>query len=188
MLDLLSSPFAGDHPHPVRHSADQLSDHSSRPGRPGSEQMIANLEGLRSATSRISGSMQVKFASGGSLPRPLRGLNFRISSPRSRRIDGVRQTRHTNVSGLMIKGYTTSTFGDSYLPRPPGDRSDLERCRLYLAGPVGRRCFAHLSDSSIRWGIRKAVPATASTFDIWTSFADSLVAICHSRLSCWPFC
>lgn len=132
------------------------------PGGPV-EQMIANLEGFEGATSRISGSMQGEVASGGNY-RGAQGLDPDIIAE-IERMYGFDKPAPERF-WLMIKGYTTFDFGDSFFRDASVIDLILEKMPVSISLGLWTTLLTYLI--SIPLGIRKAV-RHGSTFDIWTS-------------------
>lgn len=132
------------------------------PGGPV-EQMIANLEGFEGATSRISGSMQGEVASG-STYRGAQGLDPDIIAE-IERMYGFDKPAHERF-WLMIKGYMTFDFGDSFFRDASVIDLIIEKMPVSISLGLWTTLITYMI--SIPLGIRKAV-RHGSTFDIWTS-------------------
>lgn len=132
------------------------------PGGPV-EQMIANLEGFEGATSRISGSSQGEVASGSSY-RGAQGLDPDIIAE-IERMYGFDKPAPERF-WLMIKGYMTFDFGDSFFRDESVINLILEKMPVSISLGLWTTLLTYLI--SIPLGIRKAV-RHGSTFDIWTS-------------------
>ena len=132
------------------------------PGGPV-EQMIANLEGFEGATSRISGSMQGEVASGGNY-RGAQGLDPEIIAE-IERMYGFDKPAHERF-WLMIKGYLTFDFGDSFFRDASVIDLIIEKMPVSISLGLWTTLLTYLI--SIPLGIRKAI-RHGSAFDVWTS-------------------
>ena len=132
------------------------------PGGPV-EQMIANLEGFEGATSRISGSMQGEVASGGNY-RGAQGLDPEIIAEIERTY-GFDKPAHERF-WLMIKGYLTFDFGDSFFRDASVIDLIIEKMPVSISLGLWTTLLTYLI--SIPLGIRKAI-RHGSAFDVWTS-------------------
>lgn len=132
------------------------------PGGPV-EQMIANLEGFEGATSRISGSMQGEVASGGNY-RGAQGLDPEIIAE-IERMYGFDKPAHERF-WLMIKGYLTFDFGDSFFRDASVIDLIIEKMPVSISLGLWTTLITYLI--SIPLGIRKAI-RHGSAFDVWTS-------------------
>ncbi|MFA5677887.1 MAG: microcin C ABC transporter permease YejB [Pseudomonas sp.] len=132
------------------------------PGGPV-EQMIANLEGFEGATSRISGSMQGEVASGGNY-RGAQGLDPDIIAE-IERMYGFDKPAHERF-WLMIKGYLTFDFGDSFFRDASVIDLIIEKMPVSISLGLWTTLITYLI--SIPLGVRKAI-RHGSAFDVWTS-------------------
>ncbi len=132
------------------------------PGGPV-EQMIANLEGFEGATSRISGSTQGEVASG-SAYRGAQGLDPDIIAE-IERMYGFDKPAHERF-WLMIKGYMTFDFGDSFFRDASVIDLILEKMPVSISLGLWTTLLTYLI--SIPLGIRKAI-THGSPFDVWSS-------------------
>ena len=132
------------------------------PGGPV-EQTIANLEGFEGATSRISGSAQGEVASG-STYRGAQGLDPEIIEE-IKRMYGFDKPAHERF-WLMIKGYMTFDFGDSFFRDASVIDLILEKMPVSISLGLWTTLLTYLI--SIPLGIRKAI-THGSAFDVWTS-------------------
>ncbi|WP_185266052.1 microcin C ABC transporter permease YejB [Halopseudomonas xiamenensis] len=132
------------------------------PGGPV-EQMIANLEGFEGATSRISGSMQGEVASGSNY-RGAQGLDPDIIAE-IERMYGFDKPAHERF-WLMIKGYLTFDFGDSFFRDASVIDLIIEKMPVSISLGLWTTLLTYLI--SIPLGIRKAI-RHGSAFDVWTS-------------------
>ena len=132
------------------------------PGGPV-EQMIANLEGFEGATSRISGSMHAEVASGSSY-RGAQGLDPEIIAE-IERMYGFDKPAHERF-WLMIKGYLTFDFGDSFFRDASVIDLIIEKMPVSISLGLWTTLLTYLI--SIPLGIRKAI-RHGSAFDVWTS-------------------
>ena len=132
------------------------------PGGPV-EQMIANLEGFEGATSRISGSMQGEVASGSNY-RGAQGLDPEIIAE-IERMYGFDKPAHERF-WLMIKGYLTFDFGDSFFRDASVIDLIIEKMPVSISLGLWTTLITYLI--SIPLGIRKAI-RHGSAFDVWTS-------------------
>jgi microcin C transport system permease protein len=132
------------------------------PGGPV-EQMIANLEGFEGATSRISGSTQGEVASG-STYRGAQGLDPEIIAE-IERMYGFDKPAHERF-WLMIRGYLTFDFGDSFFRDASVIDLILEKMPVSISLGLWTTLITYLI--SIPLGIRKAI-RHGSPFDVWTS-------------------
>ncbi len=132
------------------------------PGGPV-EQMIANLEGFEGATSRISGSAQGEVASGSNY-RGAQGLDPEIIAE-IERMYGFDKPAHERF-WLMIKGYLTFDFGDSFFRDASVIDLILEKMPVSISLGLWTTLITYLI--SIPLGIRKAI-RHGSPFDVWTS-------------------
>lgn len=132
------------------------------PGGPV-EQMIANLEGFEGATSRISGSMHSEVASGSNY-RGAQGLDPDIIAE-IERMYGFDKPAHERF-WLMIKGYLTFDFGDSFFRDASVIDLILEKMPVSISLGLWTTLITYLI--SIPLGIRKAI-RHGSAFDVWTS-------------------
>ncbi|MFZ2288503.1 MAG: microcin C ABC transporter permease YejB [Halopseudomonas yangmingensis] len=132
------------------------------PGGPV-EQMIAQLEGFEGATSRISGSIHGEVASGGSY-RGAQGLDPDIIAE-IERMYGFDKPAHERF-WLMIKGYLTFDFGDSFFRDASVIDLIIEKMPVSISLGLWTTLITYLI--SIPLGIRKAVHH-GSSFDVWTS-------------------
>lgn len=132
------------------------------PGGPV-EQMIANLEGFEgSATSRVSGGGG-EVASGGNY-RGAQGLDPDIIKE-IEKMYGFDKPAHERF-WLMIKGYLTFDFGDSFFRDAKVTDLILEKMPVSISLGLWTTLITYLI--SIPLGIRKAIKH-GSAFDIWTS-------------------
>lgn len=132
------------------------------PGGPV-EQMIANLEGFEGATSRISGSAQGEVASGSNY-RGAQGLDPEIIAE-IERMYGFDKPTHERF-WLMIRGYLTFDFGDSFFRDASVIDLILEKMPVSISLGLWTTLITYLI--SIPLGIRKAI-RHGSPFDVWTS-------------------
>ncbi|GGI96370.1 microcin C ABC transporter permease YejB [Halopseudomonas pertucinogena] len=132
------------------------------PGGPV-EQMIANLEGFEGATSRISGSMHAEVASGSNY-RGAQGLDPDIIAE-IERMYGFDKPAHERF-WLMIKGYLTFDFGDSFFRDASVIDLIIEKMPVSISLGLWTTLITYLI--SIPLGIRKAI-RHGSAFDVWTS-------------------
>ena len=132
------------------------------PGGPV-EQMIANLEGMEGATSRISGSAQGEVAASGSY-RGAQGLDPSIIAE-IERMYGFDKPPHERF-WLMIKGYLTFDFGDSFFRDASVTDLILEKMPVSISLGLWTTLLTYLI--SIPLGIRKAIKH-GSAFDVWSS-------------------
>lgn len=132
------------------------------PGGPV-EQMIANLEGFEGATSRISGSMHAEVANGSSY-RGAQGLDPEIIAE-IERMYGFDKPAHERF-WLMIKGYLTFDFGDSFFRDASVIDLIIEKMPVSISLGLWTTLLTYLI--SIPLGIRKAI-RHGSAFDVWTS-------------------
>ncbi|PAU87358.1 microcin ABC transporter permease [Pseudomonas sp. WN033] len=132
------------------------------PGGPV-EQMIAQLEGFEGATSRISGSIHGEVASGSSY-RGAQGLDPDIIAE-IERMYGFDKPAHERF-WLMIKGYLTFDFGDSFFRDDSVVDLIIEKMPVSISLGLWTTLITYLI--SIPLGVRKAVKH-GSTFDVWTS-------------------
>lgn len=132
------------------------------PGGPV-EQMIANLEGFEGATSRISGSMHSEVASGSNY-RGAQGLDPDIIAE-IERMYGFDKPAHERF-WLMIKGYLTFDFGDSFFRDASVTDLIIEKMPVSISLGLWTTLLTYLI--SIPLGIRKAI-RHGSAFDVWTS-------------------
>ncbi|PRB81447.1 microcin C ABC transporter permease YejB [Pseudomonas sp. MYb185] len=132
------------------------------PGGPV-EQMIANLEGFEGATSRISGSTQGEVASGSNY-RGAQGLDPDIIAE-IERMYGFDKPAHERF-WLMIKGYLTFDFGDSFFRDASVIDLIIEKMPVSISLGLWTTLLTYLI--SIPLGIRKAI-RHGSAFDVWTS-------------------
>lgn len=132
------------------------------PGGPV-DQMIANLEGFEGATSRISGSSQGEVASGSNY-RGGQGLDPDIIAE-IERMYGFDKPAHERF-WLMIKGYLTFDFGDSFFRDASVIELIKEKMPVSISLGLWTTVLTYLI--SIPLGIRKAI-RHGSAFDIWTS-------------------
>ncbi len=132
------------------------------PGGPV-EQMIANLEGFEGANSRISGSMHGEVASGSNY-RGAQGLDPDIIAE-IERMYGFDKPAHERF-WLMIKGYLTFDFGDSFFRDASVIDLILEKMPVSISLGLWTTLLTYLI--SIPLGIRKAI-RHGSAFDVWTS-------------------
>jgi len=132
------------------------------PGGPV-EQMIANLEGFEgSATSRVSGGGG-EVASGSNY-RGAQGLDPDIIKE-IEKMYGFDKPAHERF-WLMIKGYATFDFGDSFFRDAKVTDLILEKMPVSISLGLWTTLLTYLI--SIPLGIRKAIKH-GSAFDIWTS-------------------
>ena len=132
------------------------------PGGPV-EQMIANLEGFEGATSRIGGSAQGEVSSGGNY-RGAQGLDPEIIAE-IERMYGFDKPAHERF-WLMIKGYLTFDFGDSFFRDASVIDLIIEKMPVSISLGLWTTLLTYLI--SIPLGIRKAI-RHGSAFDVWTS-------------------
>ena len=132
------------------------------PGGPV-EQMIANLEGFEGATSRISGSMLGEVASGGNY-RGAQGLDPEIIAE-IERMYGFDKPAHERF-WLMIKGYLTFDFGDSFFRDASVIDLIIEKMPVSISLGLWTTLLTYLI--SIPLGIRKAI-RHGSAFAVWPS-------------------
>ncbi|MCL5042853.1 MAG: microcin C ABC transporter permease YejB [Gammaproteobacteria bacterium] len=132
------------------------------PGGPV-EQMIAQLEGFEGGTSRISGSAAGDAATGSNY-RGAQGLDPDIIAE-IERMYGFDKPAHERF-WLMIKGYLTFDFGDSFFRDTPVIDLIIEKMPVSISLGLWTTLITYLI--SIPLGIRKAV-RHGSPFDVWTS-------------------
>ncbi len=132
------------------------------PGGPV-DQMIANLEGFEGATSRISGSAQGEVASGSNY-RGGQGLDPDIIAE-IERMYGFDKPAPERF-WMMIKGYLTFDFGDSFFRDASVIELIKEKMPVSISLGLWTTVLTYLI--SIPLGIRKAI-RHGSAFDVWTS-------------------